>query len=169
LKASTQSGLSLVQLLIIMLSISVTSTVVWNFQHSGGKWESRAVSEVRIEKDISFLLDEIEYHFGLAGYGLNDDTAPYQIKKNNNGEEITIYHNDICYKYFVDSENNLIKSVEGVEKIVAANINSLSTTEIGKGTLVVEISSVTMKNSNPSSVGSMSKSYSTVVDLKSVI
>ena len=161
-------GFSLVQLMIILVMVSVIATAFWNM--SVNRMES-PYNGYRdgTDNSLKLALDEISYHLGLAGYGLTPGRRPLEILKRENSEELKVWHNDICFEFFVDKENHLVKKVENSIKIIADNINSLNTAKIGNNRIIVTLSTIALKEENENKIETLSKSYSSVVEMKSLL
>ena len=86
-----------------------------------------------------------------------------------NSELIKVWHNDICFEFYVDKDNNLVKKVENTVKIIAENISSLNTAKIGGNKIIVTLSTIALKEDKENKIETLSKSYSSVVEMKSLI
>ena len=161
-------GFSLVQLLIVIVMVSVLATAFWNL--SVNRMES-PYNGYRdgTDNSLKLALDEIGYHLGLAGYGLQQGRSPLEIIKKKDSEELRVWHNNICFEFFVDKDNHLVKKVENSIKIIADNISSLNTAKIGNNRIIVTLSTIALKEDNENKIETLSKSYSSVVEMKSLI
>ena len=92
-----------------------------------------------------------------------------EIEKNEKSEIIRVRHNNICFEFYVDEENNLIKKVETSKKVIASNIISLKTASISGKKIVVTLSAVPLQEDKEGKIETLAKSYSASIDLKSLI
>jgi hypothetical protein len=161
-------GFALNKLMILVISISVAATGAWNAQTR--KADTLLEPSVRPESEgkIKGALEEIKYHLRLAGYRLETDGRPLIIEKGQKSDIVEIRHNGVCYSYFVDNDNNLIRRVESTEKIIAENLNSLRTVRVGQNTVVVTISCDRHHREKEDEIETMSKSYSVIVEMRNL-
>jgi hypothetical protein len=69
----------------------------------------------------------------------------------------------------VDKDNKLVKKVENSVKVIAENINSLNTAELGRNKIIVTLSTIALKEDNENKIETLSKSYSVVIEMKSLM
>ena len=161
MKITSPNGYLIVQLNIIILTVSIVNAAVLNFGVNTGIWGFQMETGKLTDNNISVLLDDIKNQFNQANLKNDENRPQVAIEDTNNGDRITIRHNNICYEYFVDTKSNMIKRVEGFEKIIANDVNSLNVKEIDDGKMAVTISS----NGNGSgNNGTSEQSYSTVIE-----
>jgi hypothetical protein len=161
-------GFALNKLMILVISISVAATGAWNAQIR--KADTLLEPQVKRESEskIKSALEEIRYHLRLAGYRLETDGDPLMIEKGQKSDIVEIRHNGVCYRYFVDNNDNLIRRVESTEKAIAENLNSLRTVRVGENTVVVTISSAQHYREKEDEIETMSKSYSVIVEMRNL-
>ncbi len=162
-------GISLIQLLIVVILISVISTAIWNLRVNRTDLEFDQISSAKDENDVRLALDEIGYHLNLAGYGLSGGSEPLVIVKGEITDTLCVRHNDISFEFYIDEKGSLIKRIETVDKILAENIYSLQAVKVNPTSVAVTLSTVTMDALNDKGQETLSKSYSTVVELRSMM
>ncbi len=164
-----QIGISHIQILVIMVMVSVIATAFWNLQVNNMDTDFDNYSRAIDGNDVKIALEDIKYHLGLAGYALEDGQKPLEIEKNEKSEVLKIRHNDVCFEFYVDHEFNLIKKVETSKKVMATNISSLKTAGIGGRKLIVTLATVPLRENDENNSETLSKSYTTIVDMKSLM
>jgi len=165
-KISSPKGISLIQLNIIVLTIFVVFAAVLNFGANSGIWGSQMKIDSLTDNKIDLLLDDIKSQFAQVIAGNGDSNSTYEIDSDGINDKISIQHNDICYEYYIDANSNLVKSVEGFEKIISGNIKSLKIKEIDGEKMVVTISSVSTNIDSMNRAEDSTRNYSTVIDRK---
>lgn len=169
MKFRGQLGISHIQLLIIIVMVSVVSTALLNLQMNSAQTDFSGYGKIADGNNAAKALEDIKYHLGLAGYALINNQKPLEIEKNEKSEIIRVRHNNICFEFYVDEENNLIKKVETLKKVIASNIISLKTASISGKKIVVTLSAVPLQENKEGKIETLSKSYSATIDLKSLI
>jgi hypothetical protein len=168
MRKAGQHGFSLIQLMIILVMVSVIATAFWNLSINRMQSPYNGYRDGS-NNSVKMALDEIGYHLGLAGYGLKKGDRPLEILKKKKSEELRIRHNDICFEFYVDKDNKLVKKVENSVKVIAENINSLNTAELGRNKIIVTLSTIALKEDNENKIETLSKSYSVVIEMKSLM
>jgi hypothetical protein len=166
LKVSSPKGISLIQFNIIVLTAFVVTAAVLNFGANSGIWGFHMETDSLTENKIDLLLDDIKNQFAQVIAGNGDNNTNYEIDSNGINDKISIQHNDICYEYYIDSNSNLVKSVEGFEKIVTGNVKSLKVKEIEDDKMIVTISSISTNLDSMNRAEAATMNYSTVIDRK---
>jgi len=169
MRKTAQKGFSLIQLLIVVIMISVVSTAFWNLHVSRLEASYDGYQSGTAENSVKMALEDIKYHLGLAGYDLGNGKKPLKIAKRKESDKLIIWHNNICFEFFVDDNKNLIKRIENTDKIMAENINSLKAIEMGDSRITVTLSTTSTKENEQDKIETLSKSYSTVVEMKSLL
>jgi hypothetical protein len=169
MRKTAQNGFSLIQLLIVVIMISVVSTAFWNLHINRLEANYDGYQDGTAENSVKMALEDIKYHLGLAGYGLGNNKKPLKISKGKESDRLIIWHNNICFEFFVDDNKNLVKKIENTDKIMAENVNSLKATEMDDSRVSVTLSTVSMKENDEDKIETLSKSYSTVVEMKSLL
>ena len=161
-------GISLTQLNIIVLSAFVLTAASINFGAYSGIWGFQMETKSMTDNRIDQLLDDIKSQFSLVLSGNGDTKPSYNIANNGSNDKISIQHNNISYEYYVDINSNLVKSVEGFEKIIAGNVKSLRIKELGGDKMIVTISSESTNINEVNDIEKMTKKYSTIIEKKYV-
>jgi len=169
MRDSGQNGFSLIQLLIVVIMVSVVSTAVWNLQVNRMEADFESYREGTAENSVKMALEDIKYHLGLAGYNLEKGQKPFEISKGEKSDILKIWHNGVCFEYYVDENKNLVKKIQDTGKTIAENVNSLNTNRLEGRKIAVTLSTVTTKENEADKIETLSKSYSTVVVMKSLI
>ncbi|UCC81205.1 MAG: type II secretion system protein [Candidatus Zixiibacteriota bacterium] len=169
MRKTAQNGFSLIQLLLVIVMISVISTAFWNLQISRTEASYAGYRGGTTESSVKMALEDIKYHIGLAGYDLEKGKKPLKIVKGDKSDRLTIWHNDVCFEFYVDKNDNLIKKIENTEKIIAENVNSLKTTKVDHDRVAVTLSTVSMMDNDQDKIETLSKSYSTVVEMRNLL
>jgi len=169
MRNSGQNGFSLIQLLIVVIMVSVVSTAIWNLQINRMEADFESYREGTAENSVKMALEDIKYHLGLAGYNLEKGQKPLEIKKGEKSDILKIWHNGVCFEYFVDENKNLVKKIQDSGKTIAENVNSLNTNRLEGRKIAVTLSTITTEENNSDKIEIQSKSYSTVVVMKSLI
>lgn len=164
-----QNGFSLIQLLIVVIMVSVVSTAVWNLQVNQVEADFESYRGDTAESSIKMALEDIKYHLGLAGYNLEKGQKPLEISKGEKSDILKIRHNGVCFEYYVDENKNLVKKIQDKGKSIAENVNTLKTNRLEGRKITVTLSTVTTEETDPDKIEILSKSYSTVVVMKSLI
>ena len=162
----SQNGFSLIQLLIVVLLISVISTAFWNLHLHRMEATYEGYRSGKSESQVKMALDDIIYHIGLAGYDLESAKQPLKIIKGKKSDKLVIWHNEVCFEFFVDKSNKLIKKIENTEKIIAENVESFNTTAMNDNRIAVKISTVSTNDNDINKIETLSKSYSTIVEMR---
>ncbi len=169
MRKTAQNGFSLIQLLLVVVMISVISTAFWNLQVSRTEASYDGYRGGTSESSVKMALEDIKYHIGLAGYDLQKGKKPLKIVKGKKSDRLIIWHNDVCFEFYVDNDNNLIKKIQNTEKTIAENVNSLNTTKVDDNRVAVTLSTVSMKDNDQDKIETLSKSYSTVVEMRNLL
>lgn len=169
MRKTAQNGFSLIQLLLIVVMISVVSTAFWNLQVSRTEASYDGYRGGTAESSVNMALEDLKYHIGMAGYDLEKGKKPLKIVKGKKSDKLVIWHNDVCFEFYVDNDNNLIKKIEKSEKIIAENVNALKTTKMDNNKVSVTLSTVSMKDNDEDKIETLSKSYSTVVEMRNLL
>jgi hypothetical protein len=164
-----QNGFSLIQLLIVVVMISVISTAFWNLHISQVEEDFESYRGGATENSVKMALEDIKYHLGLAGYNLEKGSKPLEITKGEKSDIIRIWHNDVCFEFYVDENKNLVKKIQDTGKIIAENVNSLNTNRLEGRKIAVTLSTVSTQEDDMDKIEILSKSYSTVVEMKSLL
>ncbi len=169
MRKTNQKGFSLIQLLIVVIMISVLSTAFWNLQISRIESSYEGYREGTVENSVKIALEDIKYHLGLAGYNLEKGKKPLKIVKSKESDKLIIWHNDVCFEFYVDKDKNLVKKIENTDKIMAENVNSLKATAMGDNRITITLSTISMKENDQDKIETHSKSYSTVVEMSNLL
>lgn len=169
MKNARQNGFSLIQLLIVVVMVSVISTAFWNLHINRMEAGFESYRGGTAENSVKMALEDIRYHLGLAGYNLEKGQKPLQIIKGKNSDILRIWHNDVRFEFYVDEGKNLVKKIQDTGKIIAENVNSLNTNRLEGKKIAVTLSTVSTKEDDQDKIETLSKSYSTVVEMKSLI
>jgi hypothetical protein len=164
----SERALALDKLMILVIAVSVIATSAWNAHVRDADTLRPQTDRSKVGDQIKNALEEIRYHLRLAGYKLEGDVEPLLIKKGEKSDFVEIRHNDVCYGYFVDSDDNLIRRVESTEKIIAENLSSIRMVRVGQNTVVVTISSAQQRRENNDEIETMSKSHSVIVEMRNL-
>jgi len=169
MRNSGQNGFSLIQLLIVVIMVSVVSTAVWNLQINRMEADFESYRGDTAENSVKMALEDIKYHLGLAGYNLEKGQKPLEINKGEKSDILKIWHNGVCFEYYVDENKNLVKKIQDTGKTIAENVNSLNTNRLEGRKIAITLSTVTTEENEADKIETLSKSYSTVVVMKSLI
>ncbi|OGC89796.1 MAG: hypothetical protein A2W25_02835 [candidate division Zixibacteria bacterium RBG_16_53_22] len=158
------SGVFLVDLMIVVILISVAATAYLNFR-SGQHEPLPQIQEVTAQNGfIQAALGEIGYHISFARRGTGHEVAePLIIENGAESDRIVVFHGNAKYEYFVDQDNDLIRRREGKDTVMADGVGSLRVTRVGGQTLVVTISTNLRDDQGLSPETRVSRSFSTVV------
>lgn len=163
------SGMFLVELMIVVILISVVATAFWNF-HSEQLQVDKPPGGVTVPNSvIQAALDEIGSHVRLARpESAHSSSSPLAIIKGSQTDRLLVRHNNVDYEYFVDVANNLVRRRGEDEIIIASNIIDLRVARIGSQTLIITISGNYDSDRNQASKGIISRSYSIVVEAEGI-
>ncbi len=161
-------GFALDKVMILIIAVSVAATGVWNAQVTKTDTLRELSATGEVGDKIKNALEEIRYHLRLAGYKLEGDAEPLTIEKGEKSDIVEIRHNGVCYEYFVDGDDNLIRRVELIEKVIAENLSSIRTVRVGQNTVVLTISSARHRRENRDEIETMSKSHSVIVEMRNL-
>ena len=162
-------GIALDKLLIAIMAVSVFSTAIWNYQLKNSETWADPMLDSRAEERIKSTLDDIKYHLKLAGYEYVSHPEVVSIESENQSDIIRISHNGIHVEYKIDNEHNLIRSMETAEKTMAENVSSMRFMEAGPNTIVVTITRAPFSQGHRDEIETLSKSYSIVVEMNSLL
>ena len=168
MKIVSPKGILFTQLNIVILSAFVLTASVINYGVCSGIWGFQMETKSMTDNRIDSLLDDIKSQFTQVLSGNDDSDVSYDIVRNGSNDKISIQHNNISYEYYIDSNSNLVKSVERFEKVVAENVNSLKINEIDDNLMEVTISTIFIKSDNINQSEKSTRKYSTVIDRKAV-
>lgn len=161
-------GIALDKLLIGIIAVSVASTAIWNYQiRSSEMWVDPAL-ENQTESRIKYALDDIKYHLTLAGYEYGGKSGNYTVERGQKSDIIKIRHGGVNVEYLVEKNNNLIRRTESVEKVIAENISSIRSLNIGQNSVAITLSGAPYSHGRAEAMETMSKSYSIIVELKNL-
>ena len=162
-------GMALDKLLIAVMAVSVFSTAIWNYQVKNSDSWADPLVDSRAEERIKWALDDIKYHLTLAGYEYNSDGEYPAISGSGESDSFIICHKGNNVEYFIDSESNLIRSIESADKVMAENVSSLKYLEVGPNTIVVTITRAPYTHERENEIETFSKSYSVVVEMNRLL
>ena len=165
----SQNGFSLIQLLIVIMLVSVISTAFWNLHIHRMEANYAGYVGGTSENSVKMALEDIVYHIGLASYDLENDKQPLKIIKGRKSDKLVIWHNEVCFEFYVNNDNKLIKKIENTEKIIAENVEALNTTSMNDNRIAVKISTVSTNDNDQDKIETLSKSYSTLVEMRSLL
>ena len=158
------SGVFLVELMIVVILISVAATAYLNFRSGQREPLPREQETTAQNSFIQAALDEIGYHICFARRGADQRAIePLLIENGPKSDRIVVFHSNAKYEYFVDHNNNLIRRREGKDIIMANGVYSLRVARVGVQTLVVTISTGFQEQRGLSHGSLVSRSFSTVV------
>jgi len=169
MRKASQKGFSLIQLLIVVIMISVLSTAFWNLHINRLEASYDGYRGGTAENSVKMALEDIKYHLGLAGYDLDNGKKPLEIIRGKENDRLIIRHNDICFEFFVNDDKNLVKKIDNTGKIIAENVNSLKAADMGDNRITVTLSTVSSTEDDRGKIETLSKSYSTVMEIKSLL
>ncbi|UCE66168.1 MAG: hypothetical protein JSU85_15170 [Candidatus Zixiibacteriota bacterium] len=169
MRKTNQKGFSLIQILLVVVMISVISTALWNLQVSRLEASYDGYRGGTAENSVKMALEDIKYHIGLAGYNLEKGKKPLNIVKGKESDKLIIWHNDVCFEFYVDKDKNLVKKIENTDKIIAENVSSLNATSADGKKIEVTIATISMKENDQDKIETLSKSYSTVAEMRSLL
>jgi uncharacterized protein YxeA len=161
--ARASKGISLIELLIIVVMISVVATAFWNLRI--GRSENPLAQSPKAGADgtIRSALDEIASNLRFASYNSLGRKEALTVDRRGNSEVIRIVQNDVILEYFVDDQGNLIRRVGSLETILGENIASLKLLKMGKETVIITISVKDDSIDNADDGADLSRSFSTVI------
>lgn len=168
MRTDGQNGFSLIQLLIVVVMISVISTAFWNLHINRLEEGFETFRGGTAESSVKMALEDIKYHLGLAGYNLETGKKPLEITKGADSDILKVRHNDVCFEFYVDESRNLVKKIQDSGKIIADNVNSLNINRLEGRKIAITLSTVSTEEDDDK-IETLSKSYSTVVEMKSLI
>jgi hypothetical protein len=158
-----ENGISLIELMIIVILISVIATAFLNSRlHISLPAEERPKAAV-LDDSIRSALDEISYHLRFAGYASPAEARPVSIEYGERADRIMILHNGARFEYFLDNAGNLMRKVGETQEILASKITSLKVLVTGKETIVVTISTDSGARQETNGSKMLSRSFSTAV------
>jgi hypothetical protein len=169
MKEMRQNGFSLIQLMIVLVMISVISTAIWNLHIHRMESSYDGYRQGTSEDAVKLALEDIKYHIGLAGYDLENRQKPLRIIKGETNDKLIVRHNKVSFEFYVDRDSNLVKKVENIEKIIAKNISSLNATRMNGNSIAISLSTVTTEEHENDKTETLSKSYSTVAEIRSFL
>lgn len=154
-------GISLIELLIMVVLISVVATAFWNFHLNNTSATDMVKSGFPPDPGIREALDKISYHIRFAGRGLSGEVDPLLIIQGDMADQLKVFHGDSCYEYLLEN-NRLIERSGESSKVLAEDIISLKFMKMGQETVVVTVSRAPDSAQAPDSMKS-ARSYSAVV------
>lgn len=158
-----ENGISLIELMLIVILISVVATAFLNSQiRTSLPPEEPAKAEV-LDDSIRSALDEISYHLRFAGFASPAEARPVSIEYGEKADRLVILHNGARFEYFLDDTGNLMRKVGETKEILASKITSLKVLVTGKETIVVTISTDCGARQEMSGSKMLSRSFSTAV------
>ena len=160
---SRDNGISLIELMIIVILISVIATVFLNTQnHASFPPEERSKTMV-LDDSIRSALDEISYHLRFAGFASHDQVRPVSIIYGDRSDKLLIQHDGVRFEYFLDNSGNLMRKVGQTQEVLASQITALKILVTGKETVVITISTNSGARQETDKLKILSRSFSTAV------
>ncbi|MEE9553382.1 MAG: hypothetical protein V3W18_03705 [candidate division Zixibacteria bacterium] len=162
-------GMALDKLLIAVMAVSVFSTAIWNYQMKNSETWADPMIDSRGEERIKGALDDIKYHLTLADYEYDSDEDYLTIKNVGDSDALSISHKGNIVEYFIDSENNLIRRIESMDKLMAGNVSTLKYLKVGPNTVVITVTRAPYTHERENEIETLSKSYSVVVEMNTLL
>ena len=157
---SRDTGIALMELMIVVILISVVATAYWNLSAVSHVPTSNELSDYSADSTIQTALDEIGYHLYCARK-TDRIISAIEIDSGDVADRLGIWHQGSYYSYFLDDDRNLIRQNGKSIEALASGVSTLRVTRIGQKTLVVTI--VRKVESRTGEGDSVSNSFSTVV------
>lgn len=169
MKCRISNGMALDKLLIGVIAVSVFATAIWNYQVRNEVIWSDPSLDSRVEERVKNALEDIKYHLILAGYEYGQGDRNMQVESGESSDVLKIRHSEINVEYSIDSGGNLVRNIESQEKVLAENVESLRILRVGQNSVVVTISRAPYRQNSDNEFETLSKSYSAVVQMNSLL
>jgi uncharacterized membrane protein len=163
------TGMALDKLLIGIIGVSVFATAIWNYQVRQQAIWTDPSGDNRAEERIKNALEDIKYHLVLAGYEYDHRNQNVRVESGESSDLLKIRHNEISVEYRIDDTGNLVRTVESKEKTLAENVESLRIIRMARNSLMITLSRAPYRQNNEDEFETLSKSYSTVVRMNSLL
>lgn len=163
---NNDQGWALVEIMIAVILVSVVATSFWSARVRQQVSLFNPIDGSGKYQDIVSTLEDIKNHFGLAGFDMNNNVDPFAIRQGENTDTLVIYHNNVCFQYFLDLQNNLIKTVAGSPRVMAKDISSFKISKSGPDDIQIMVTSQKVENQTTGSSTPLSKSFSAIIKTK---
>ena len=156
-------GISLIELLIMVVMISVVATAFWNSRAHRGGDDTDYASSSSDDGGIAAALDEIASNVKFAAHSPQGVGEPLITSQGARGDHIQVFQNNSCVEYFVDEQGCLVRRANSRETVLGDSIASLRLTRMGKETVVITISGKSDGICGNDSTAQESRTFSAVV------
>jgi hypothetical protein len=141
------NGITLIELLIVMILISGAVTAYLNFQNEIGK--SRGKEPGLSFQDSVFYgaLDIMANDLLLARKNITVKESPLAIEHLGNTDKIRIRHGNYFIEYLIDAKGRFVKQTGNILQRLTSAVVSFKLQELGKQTIILTLS-INPHNSN---------------------